>query len=111
MIKIILKWLALTLAVLATAYIVPGISVSSFTTALLVALVLGLVNTFIKPIISLLTLPVNLLTLGLFGIILNGLFFWFASMIVTGFVITGFVPALIGSVVVSVIMWIIGLFI
>lgn len=111
MIKILLKWLGLTLAVLATAYVVPGISVSSFLTALFVALVLGLVNTFIKPIISLLTLPVNILTLGLFGIILNGLFFWFASMVVTGFVITGFVPALIGSVVVSLIMWIIGLFI
>lgn len=111
MIKILLKWLGLTLAVLATAYVVPGISVSSFLTALFVALVLGLVNTFIKPIISLLTLPVNILTLGLFGIILNGLFFWFASMVVTGFVITGFVPALIGSIVVSLIMWIIGLFI
>ncbi len=110
MIKILLKWLGLTLAVLATAYVVPGISVSSFVTALFVALVLGLVNTFIKPIISLLTLPVNILTLGIFGIILNGLFFWFASMVVTGFVITGFVPALIGSIVVSLIMWILGLF-
>lgn len=110
MIKILLKWLGLTLAVLATAYVVPGISVTSFVTALFVALVLGLVNTFIKPIISLLTLPVNILTLGLFGIILNGLFFWFASIVVTGFMITGFVPALIGSIVVSLIMWILGLF-
>ena len=111
MVKILLKWLALTLAVLATSYFVPGISVATFVTALFVALVLGLVNTFIKPVISILTLPVNILTLGLFGIILNGLFFWFASLVVTGFTITGFVPALIGSVVVSVIMWIIDLFI
>jgi putative membrane protein len=111
MIKIILKWLALTGAVLATAYFVPGISVLSPVTALFVALVLGLVNTFIKPIVSLLTLPVNMLTLGIFGIILNALFFWFASLVVSGFAITGFVPALIGSVVVSVIMWILDLFI
>jgi putative membrane protein len=111
MIKILLKWLALTLAVLATAYLVPGISVTTFVVALFVALVLGLVNTFIKPIISILTLPVNILTLGLFGIILNALFFWLASLIVTGFSISGFVPALIGSIVVSLIMWIIDLFI
>jgi putative membrane protein len=102
MIKIILKWLALTLAVLATAFLVPGITPPSFVTALFVALVLGLVNTFIKPVISLLTLPVNILTLGIFGIILNALFFWFASLVVTGFTITGFIPALVGSIVVSV---------
>lgn len=111
MIKILLKWLAFTLAVLATAYFVPGISVTSFVVALFVALVLGLVNTFIKPVISILTLPINILTLGLFGIVLNALFFWFASLVVTGFAITGFVPALIGSIVVSLIMWIIDLFI
>ncbi len=111
MIKILLKWLALTGAVLATSYLVSGISVSSFLTALFVALIIGLINTFIKPVVSLLTLPVNILTLGLFGIILNALFFWFASLVIAGFTITGFVPALIGSVVVSLIMWIIDLFI
>ena len=111
MIKILLKWLALTCAVLATSYLISGIAVNSFLTALFVALIIGLINTFIKPVVSLLTLPVNILTLGLFGIILNALFFWFASLVVSGFVITGFIPALIGSVVVSLIMWIIDLFI
>ena len=111
MIKILLKWLALTCAVLATSYLISGIAVNSFLTALFVALIIGLINTFIKPVVSLLTLPVNILTLGLFGIILNALFFWFASLVITGFTITGFVPALIGSVVVSLIMWIIDLFI
>jgi putative membrane protein len=107
MIKILLKWLALTGAVLLVAYLIPGISVTSFVTALFVALVLGLINTFIKPILGLLTLPINVITLGLFGIILNALFFWFASIVVAGFVITGIIPALIGSAIVSAIMWII----
>jgi len=110
MIKIILKWIGLTGAVLLAAYFVPGITVHSFVTALFVALVLGLINTFIKPVLKILTLPVNILTLGLFGIVLNALFFWFASVVVTGFAIAGFIPALIGSIVVSLIMWILDSF-
>jgi putative membrane protein len=106
MIKILLKWLVLTGAVIVVAYFVPGITIASFLTALFVALVLGLINTFIKPVLRILTLPINLLTLGLFGLILNALFFWFASLVVTGFAISGFIPALIGSIIVSAIMWI-----
>ena len=109
--KLLLKWLALTGAVLLVSYFVPGIAVTTFTTALFVALVLGLINTFIKPILGILTLPINILTLGIFGIILNAAFFWFASLVVSGFTISGFIPALIGSVVVSLIMWIVDLFI
>lgn len=110
MIKIILKWLGLTGAVLLAAYFVPGITVQSFITALFVALVLGLINTFIKPVLGILTLPINIITLGLFGIIINALFFWFASVVVSGFMITGFMPALIGSIVVSFIMWVLDFF-
>lgn len=111
MLKIILKWIGLTLAVLAASYLVPGIGVPTFVTALLVALVLGLINISIKPILKLLTLPINLITLGLFGILLNAFFFWITSVVVPGFTIAGIVPALIGSLVVSVITWIIDLFI
>ena len=107
MIKIILKWLALAAAVLAAAYLVPGIGVASFKVALLVAIVLGFINIFIKPILGILTLPINFLTLGIFGLILNVLLFWAITLIVPGFTISGFLAALLGSLVVSVIMWIV----
>ncbi len=107
MIKIILKWLALATAVLAAAYLVPGITVASFKVALLVAIVLGFINIFVKPILGILTLPINFLSLGIFGLILNVLLFWAITLIVPGFTIAGFVPALLGSLVVSVIMWIV----
>jgi putative membrane protein len=107
MIKIILKWLALAAAVLAAAYLIPGIGVASFQVALLVAVVLGFINIFIKPILGILTLPINFLTLGIFGLILNVLLFWAITLIVPGFTIAGFIPALLGSVVVAVIMWVV----
>lgn len=110
MIQIILKWIALAGAVIAAAYIVPGIEVSSFGTALIVALVFGLINVFIKPVLKILTFPINLLTLGIFGLILNVLLFWAVSGPVAGFVISGFVPALLGSLVVSVVMWVVDRF-
>lgn len=107
MIKIILKWFALAAAVLAAAYLVPGIGVASFQVALLVAIVLGFINIFIKPFLGILTLPINFLTLGIFGLILNVLLFWAITLIVPGFTISGFLAALLGSLVVSVIMWIV----
>lgn len=109
MIKIILKWLALAAAVLAAAYLVPGITVASFKVALLVAIVLGFINIFVKPILGILTLPINFLSLGIFGLILNVLLFWAITLIVPGFAIAGFLPALLGSLVVSFIMWIVGM--
>jgi putative membrane protein len=105
MIKIILKWIALAIAVLAAAYIVPGISVASFQVALLVAAVFGLINVFIKPVFKILTLPINVLTLGIFGVILNVVLFWVVTLIVPGFTISGFIPALLGSIVIAIIMW------
>lgn len=106
MIKLLLKWLGLTAAVIVTAYIIPGITVTTFLAALFVALVLGLINTFIKPVLTILTLPINILTLGIAGILINTGFFYFASVLVKGFVITGFWPAVFGSILVSVIMWV-----
>lgn len=103
--KIILHWLIITGAVLATPYVVGGISVTSFVTALVVAAILGFINTIIKPVISILTLPLNILTLGLFSLVLNGLFFLLIANIVTGFQVEGFKAAFIGALVVSVINW------
>ncbi len=106
MIKIILKWLALTGAVLFASYVIPGMAVSSFGTAIIVALVLGLINISIKPVLKLLTLPINIITLGIFGLVLNVVLFWVVSLVVPGFTLSGIVPAIIGSAVVSIIMWI-----
>jgi putative membrane protein len=103
-IKLILKWLLLSATVIAAAYLIPGISVAGWTVALVAGLVLGLINV-IKPVLRLLTLPINILTLGIFGIVLNALLFWAASYFVDGFVISGFVAALLGSILVSVVLW------
>jgi putative membrane protein len=105
MIKTLIKWLGLTIAVIITAYIVPGIAVTTFLTALFVALVLGLINIFIKPVLTILTLPINILTLGIIGILINTGFLYFASVLVKGFTITGFWAAVIGSILISFIMW------
>lgn len=104
--KLILKWIILAGAVLLAAYIVPGITVTGFVNALVVALVLGLLNMFVRPILRILTLPINILTLGLFGAVLNVALFWFVAYLVQGFDITGFIPALWGAVIVGAVTWI-----
>ena len=84
-------------ALLLVAYLYPGVQVSSFGAALIAALVLGLVNAVIRPLLVILTLPVTLLTLGLFLFVINALMFWLAASVVGGFAVNGFVGALIGS--------------
>lgn len=106
--KILLHWLILTLAVIASQYVVPGIHVDTFLTALVVAAILAFINTIIKPIIGILTLPINILTLGIFSLVLNALFFWGVAYIVAGFHVGGFMAAFWGSLIVSVINWIAG---
>jgi putative membrane protein len=86
-------------------YLMPSISVSGFTTALVAALVLGLVNTFIRPILVLLTLPVTIVTLGLFIFVINGLLFWFVGSFIEGFVVAGFWAGVFGAIVYSLISW------
>ena len=103
MIRMIIRWVLFALALLFTAWIVPGISFVNFQTALLAALVMGLINLFIRPIILILTLPINLLTLGLFTFIINALMFLLVAKIVAGFIVTGFLTALLGSIILSVI--------
>ncbi len=104
--RLILKLIILTGAVLLAAYIVPGITVTGFTTALIVAIVLALINMFVKPVLKILTLPINILSLGLFGLILNVILFWAVAYIVSGFTIAGFIPALWGAVIVGIATWI-----
>jgi putative membrane protein len=102
---LILRWILNALALLLVAYIVPGFEVSSFYAALIAALILGLVNALIRPIILVLTLPVTIVTLGLFVFVVNALMLWIVSTIVKGISIDGFVPALMGAVV----LWVVGL--
>lgn len=103
--RLLITWLVNALALLALPYIFPSIRVDSFVTALVAALVLGLINTLIRPVLVLLTLPVTLLTLGLFIFVINGLLFWFVGSFVDGFTVGGFWPAVFGAIVYSLISW------
>ena len=100
---LILVWLLNAVALLVVAYILPGISVASFGSALIAALVLGLLNTIVKPILALLTLPLTIVTLGLFLLVLNALVFWFAGSILRGFHVNGFWWAFLGALVYTVV--------
>ena len=101
----LLKWLISTLAVIITAYLLPGVSVRSFWTALLVAFVLGIVNAIIRPIFVILTLPLTVVTLGLFLFVINALLILLTSAVVPGFEVRGFWWALLFSLVLSIISW------
>ena len=105
MLRLLAVWVVNTVALIAVAYLLPGISVSSFVTALIAALVLGLVNAVIRPILLLLTLPVTVVTLGLFIFVLNGLLFWLVGSFIDGFVVSGFWPGVFGAIVFSIISW------
>lgn len=101
---LIVQLLINSVAVAITAYILQtGVQIDSFLTAVIVAVILGVINTFIKPIISLLTLPISILTLGLFSLIINGLMIMIVSALVEGFEVTGFLWAIIFSIVLSLI--------
>jgi len=104
-IKLLLVWLINAFALIAVAYLMPGVSVASFTTALVAALILGLINAVVRPVLVLLTLPVTLITLGLFIFVLNGLLFWFVGSFIQGFVVQGFWSGVFGAIVFSLISW------
>ena len=99
--KIVVRWLLLAAALLLVANIYPGVSVKTFGTAMIAALVLGLLNALLRPILVLLTLPVTLLTLGLFLFVINALMFYFAASMLDGFHVDGFGAALVGSLLYS----------
>lgn len=98
-------WLIDTAALFVLPYLMPSITVDSFGVALLAALVLGLVNALLRPALALLTLPVTVLTLGLFILVVNGLMFWLASGLVPGFQVAGFWSAVGGALLYSIISW------
>ena len=109
--SLILRWLISALSVIAAAYIVPGVSVANFWTAIIAALVIGLVNALVRPILLILTLPVNIITLGLFTLVINALMFWLASSIVKGFDVANFTAAFLGALVFWLVSWLVnGLF-
>ena len=99
--KIIIRWLLLAAALLLVAYLYPGVTISSFGSAMIAAFVLGLFNTLLRPILVLLTLPVTVVTLGLFLFVINALMFYFAASVLNGFHVSGFAAALIGSLIYS----------
>jgi putative membrane protein len=103
--RLLLVWLVNTVALLAVAYLMPSISVSSFGAALVAALVLGLVNAVVRPVLVLLTLPVTVLTLGLFIFVLNGLLFWMVGTWLEGFDVGGFWSGVIGAILFSIVSW------
>jgi putative membrane protein len=102
--KIILKWIVLAAAAVLATHFIPAIGISAWNTALIFGLIFGLINIFIKPILSILSIPINILTLGLFGLVVNALLFLGATYLVTAQIIP-FMPALFGSIIVSVVMW------
>lgn len=104
--KIILHWIILSVAVWATTQIISGISVNPLYVSLIVGACLTLFNMFIRPIINVLTLPINIVTLGLFSLVINGLLFWYLGNVIRGFTVTTFTAAFVGAILVSVINWI-----
>ena len=105
MLRILIGWAINAAALMALPYLMTSVQIKSFGTALVVALVIGLLNTFVRPVLFILTLPINLLTLGLFTFVLNGFMFWIASRFVQGFSVDGFWWAVLAAIVYSIISW------
>jgi putative membrane protein len=105
MLRILVVWLINALALAAVAYLMPSVSVESAGAALAAALVLGLVNALVRPVLVLLTLPVTILTLGLFIFVINGLLFWAVGSFMPGFKVDGFWTGVFGAIVYSLISW------
>jgi putative membrane protein len=104
----LIHWLVSAIAILIAAYLIPGVTVT-LVGALVLAIVLGIINVFFKPIITLLTLPINIVTLGIFSLIVNALLIMLAAMIVPGFHVNGFWAAFFFSIVVSLVTALFGL--
>lgn len=104
--KILINWLVSALAILATAYLLPQVTVESFFVAMVLAVVLGLINAILRPIFLVLTLPVNILTLGLFTLVINALLIMLADFLTPGFEVASFWWALLFSLVLSLVNWI-----
>lgn len=108
--QLLLIWIFNAIALLTVAYLVPGIHVAGFISALIAALVLGLINTLLRPLLILLTLPVTVLSLGLFILVINGLLFWFSGSMLQGFEVDGFWAGVIGALLYSAFSFVLSLF-
>jgi len=101
----LLRWIILTVAIIVSAYILDGIHVTGFFSAFFAAAILGVLNAFFRPILLILTLPINVLSLGLFTFVINALMLMMASGVISGFVVSGFGSALLGSLLISIVSW------
>ena len=102
---ILIRWLILTVAILSAAYLLDGMEVRGFTSAFFAAAVLGILNAILRPILIILTLPLNILSLGLFTFVINAFLLKMASGVIPGFEVHGFWPALFGSLIISLVSW------
>ena len=107
----LIRWLILTVSILVTAYLIDGIRVSGFFSALLAAVILGFLNAFFRPILLILTLPINILSLGLFTFIINALLLTMVSVLLSGFDVSGFWAAVFGSLLISLVSWLLTSFV
>lgn len=103
MLNLFLKWIVLAVSLVLIANLLPGIDVVSWGSAFVAGLVIGLINVLIRPVLQILSLPINILTLGIFAFVLNALLFWLAAAIVPGFSVHNFIDALLGSLLLSLI--------
>jgi putative membrane protein len=108
---IFLRWLILTFAIIVTSYLIDGIQVSGFLSAFYAAAILGILNAFFRPILLILTLPVNILSLGLFTFVINALMLMMVSGVISGFKVYGFWSAVFGSLLISLVSWLLTSFI
>lgn len=109
--KLLIRLVISTLAIIVAAHLIPGVELrGGITTAIIVAIVLGILNTFLKPILQILALPITILTLGLFYFVVNVFVIYLASYLVDGFYISSFIPALLFGLVVSVVSGVLGMF-
>jgi len=108
---ILIRWLLLTISIILTSYLVDGIYVESFFSALFAALVLGILNALFRPVLIVITLPINILTLGLFTFVINALLLKMVSGVVPGFYVYGFWSAVFGSLIISLVSWLLSSFV
>jgi len=108
---LLVRWLILTAAIIAASYLIEGIQVAGFFSAFFTAAILGILNAFFRPLLIILTLPINIMTLGLFTFVINALMLMMASGVISGFEVHGFWSAVFGSLVISIVSWILSSFI
>lgn len=111
MVSIITRWLIITMAILVASRLISGIEVDTLMTAILAAAVLGLINVFIKPVLLILTLPLSIITLGVFTFVLNALMLELVAYFVNGFKVQSFLAAFLGSLIISIVTWLANYFI